>query len=110
MRAGIEVFVSFLLIVTVAVVGIVGVNATVDVLNARNSYQGYVEAIELSDMDVNVIATCVQDAYDKGYTLLIDTFDLGGNGALAELKMVYPFKISFIGLDTEHEIKSYIKN
>lgn len=108
MKAGIEVYVSLILITIMALLCANFIAADVAAMNARDAQSAYVTEIENSDFAPSVIAKCAEAAEKQGYSLSIEEIQLG-ESTMAEVSLTYVYKVPLIGLESEHTITGYAK-
>ena len=108
MKAGLEVYISIVLITIMAVLCAGFIVADVDAADARDAYYAYYTEIENSDCAPSIINACISDAGDAGYKLVIDKVGDSEN-MLYKLTFTYPYKISILGINKSHTIVGYVQ-
>ena len=107
MKAGLEIFISLILVTMMAVLCVSFIVADVNSNDARDAYYAYYTQIENSDCAQSTINACIADANDAGYDLKVEKVG-DVNNALYRLNFKYKYEISMLGVDKTHEIVGYI--
>ena len=108
MKAGLEIFISIVLITMMSVLCTSFIMADIDSNDARDAYYAYYHQIDNSDCATSVINACIADAGDSGYTLSVETVGDTKN-PLHKLTFTYPYKITMLGVNKRHTIIGYVQ-
>lgn len=109
MKAGLEIYISMILITIMAVLCSSFITADVSAVDARDAYYSYYTEIDNSDCATSVINACIADAGDSGYELKVDKVGDAEN-AMYKLTFSYPYKISMLGVNKQHTIVGYVQD
>lgn len=107
MKAGLEIYISIVLITIMAVLCSSFIVADLNAADARDAYNSYYVQIDNSDCATSVINACIADAGDSGYQLSVEKVGTTEK-PLYKIQFSYPYKISVLGVNTTHDIVSYI--
>ena len=108
MKAGLEIYISIVLITIMAVLCSGFIVADIEATDARDAYYSYYTQIDNSDGATSVINACIADAGDAGYNLQVDKVGNPEN-AMYKLTFEYPYKISILGIKKTHTIVGYVQ-
>ena len=109
MKAGLEIYISIVLITIMAVLCSSFIVADINVIDARDAYYSYYEQIENSDCATSVINACISDAGDAGYQLSVE--EVGDHtNSLFKITFKYPYKMSILGINKTHTIVGYVQS
>ena len=108
MKAGIEIYVSLLLLVVMALLCANFIAADVAVMNARDAQAAYICEIENSDFADSIIKRCVENAAEQNYVLEVSPVVIG-ESQMAEVSLTYTYRVPIIGIESEHTIVGYAK-
>ncbi len=109
MKAGLEIYISIVLITIMAVLCSSFIVADIDATDARDAYYSYYTQIDNSDGATSVINACIADAGDAGYKLQVDKVGNPEN-AMYKLTFEYPYKMSILGINKTHTIVGYVQD
>ena len=108
MKIGIEVYVSLIFLTIAALLCANFIAADVGIMNARDLQSAYITEIENSDLSPTVIENCKQSAESLGYELIVKPMQIG-ESEMAQVTLIYTYKVPLIGLESEHEIVGYVR-
>lgn len=109
MKAGLEIYISLVIITIMAVLCSSFIVADVQVNDAKDAYYSYYTEIDNSDGASSVINACIADAGDSGYQLTVEKVGSAEN-PMYKLTFVYPYKIAILGVNKPHTIVGYISD
>jgi hypothetical protein len=107
MKAGLEIYISIVLITIMAILCSSFIVADLNAADARDAYYSYCVQIDNSDCAESVINACIADAGASGYKLSVSKEGTTEN-PLYKLQFTYPYKITMLGIDKDRNIVSYI--
>lgn len=107
MKAGLEIYISIVLITIMAVLCSSFIVADLNAADARDAYYSYYIQIDNSDCASSVINACIADAGSSGYELSVTKVGTTEK-PLYKIQFTYPYKITMLGIDKKHDIVSYI--
>ncbi len=108
MKAGLEIYISIVLITVMAVLCSGFIVADIQAADARDAYYAYYNQIDNSDGATSVINACISDAGDAGYSLAVDKVGNQEN-FMYKLTFRYPYRISILGINKTHTIVGYVQ-
>lgn len=108
MKAGLEIYISIVLITMMAVLCSGFIVADIDANDARDAYYSYYTLIDNSDGAESVINACQADAGDSGYKLKVEEVGNPEN-SMYKLTFEYPYKITILGINKTHTIVGYVQ-
>jgi hypothetical protein len=108
MKAGLEIYISIVLVTIMAVLCSTFIIADVNAADARDAYYAYYTEIDNSDCAQSVINACIADAGDSGYELQVEKVG-SAEAPLYKLTFTYPYKISMLGINKSHDIVGFIR-
>lgn len=106
MKLGIEMYVSLIVLVVLAFVGISFITINIDVVNARDAQASYVAEIENSNLSESIIQKCKNNAQTHGYELIVDVTNVGSKPT-AKVTLCYKYSMAILGTSQKHTIVSY---
>lgn len=107
-KAGIEIYVSLILITIMALLCANFIAADIATMNARDAQSAYVTEIENADFADSVIDKCIDNAAQNGYTLVVNPVQIGST-RMAEVTLTYTYRVPLIGVESDHTITGYAK-
>ena len=107
MKAGLEIYISIVLITIMAVLCSSFIIADLNSADARDAYYAYYTQIDNSDCATSVINACIADAGDSGYQLSVEKIGTTEK-PMYKLTFIYPYKITMLGINKSHDIVGYI--
>lgn len=101
MKQIIEAFSAVILIAVCAFAGIAIITVSSDILAAKEYKADVISEVENSDFNPEVINTCISQAQEAGYGLVINTstYDADNNVQTAEVILTYTYKIPLFGIE-----------
>lgn len=108
MKAGIEFYISILLLSISCLLSITLISSNIEIQNARELHSAYIIEIENSNLSNSVIEECKKDAEEKDCILNVDT-NVTGDTRLAKVSLTYSYSVPLLGIKTEHTIDGYAR-
>ena len=109
MKAGLEIYISLVLITIMAILCTGFIIADVNVTDARDAYYSYYTEIDNSDAASSVINACIADATASGYQLTVEKVG-STEKPMYKLTFVYSYKIALLGINRPHTIVGYVQD
>ena len=108
MKAGIEIYISIVLITIMAVLCASFIVADIKAADARDAYYGYYEQIDNSNCAASVVKACIADAEESGYGLTV--VEVGHESQpMYKLTFKYRYGLTILGVSKEHTIVGYVQ-
>ena len=107
MKVTIEAYVSIFILFLCAALCICLISANIDVAGARDAYTTYTLQLQDSNYSSDVIAACIQDAANRGYTVNVTVYDLGNGQKSGTVELQYEYSLPIIGYTTQRYIRGY---
>lgn len=108
MKAGIEFYVSILLLSIASLLSITLISSNLEIHNARELHSAYIIEIENSNLSDSVIEECKEDAKEKDCTLTVSK-NVSGDSGLAKVSLTYSYSVPLLGVESEHTIDGYAR-
>jgi hypothetical protein len=108
LKAGIEIYVSLVILTIAALLCANFIAADISVMNARDLQAAYISEIENSDLSPSVIAKCETNAKSLGYDLDVEVVNIG-ESSMAQVSLTYTYKVPLIGVESEHVLTGYAR-
>ena len=107
MKTAIEAYVSIFIVFICAILCVCLISANLSAAGARDAYTTYTLQLQDSNYANSVIAACTADAESRGYTIIVNVYDLGNGQRSGSVELQYDYSIPVLGYTTERYIRGY---